>query len=233
MTLSGYTDVLYGYNSVVQSGLTAQAEHVKAIVPPLGAIMQWLKTFASADSGTTTSTTANHLVESGQNFLTTITVGMIVRNTTDATYAYVTAVNSNTDLTISSDIMVSGEAYTIYKTPYLPDGWAECNGQSLSDASSPYNGVTLPDLNVTKSFLRGSASSGTTGGANTHVHKWTTSISTTGHDAGGSTGLLDIDTFESDGTTGQTVNGGADDGYTDVQSSLPVYYEVVMIMRVK
>lgn len=32
-------------------------------------------------------------------------------------------------------------------TPSLPDGWVECNGQTLSDSDSPYNGDTIPDLN--------------------------------------------------------------------------------------
>jgi hypothetical protein len=65
------------------------------------------------DSGTTTSTSANHLVETGQNFTSTVDVGDIVMNTTDNTWAYVTQVNSNTDLTLSSDIMVSGENYIV------------------------------------------------------------------------------------------------------------------------
>jgi hypothetical protein len=55
-------------------------------------------------------------------------------------------------------------------TPSLPAGWEECNGQTISDASSPYNGQAIPDLNggTTSSsgdasrgrFLRGHSSSG-------------------------------------------------------------------------
>ncbi len=52
-------------------------------------------------------------------------------------------------------------------TPNLPDGWVECNGQTLSDPASPYNGQVIPDLNNPKnawnskgSFLRGDTSSG-------------------------------------------------------------------------
>lgn len=45
-------------------------------------------------------------------------------------------------------------------TPALPSGWLECNGQTVSDAESPYNGLTLPDLNSTGRFLRGGATSG-------------------------------------------------------------------------
>jgi hypothetical protein len=57
-------------------------------------------------------------------------------------------------------------------TPGLPDGWVECNGQTISDVLSPYNGVAVPDLNSNVSsafggtsgggrFLRGAATSGT------------------------------------------------------------------------
>ena len=63
-------------------------------------------------------------------------------------------------------------------TPALPDGWLEANGQALTggaaEPDSPYNGQTLPNLNAsgggTKRFLRGSTTSGTTGGSETHNH---------------------------------------------------------------
>ena len=45
-------------------------------------------------------------------------------------------------------------------TPALPTGWAECNGQTISDAASPYNGTALPNLNGEARFLRGSTTSG-------------------------------------------------------------------------
>jgi hypothetical protein len=52
-------------------------------------------------------------------------------------------------------------------TPALPSDWVECNGQVLSDATSVYNGQTIPDLNGTgvgnHRFLRGQNTSGGTG----------------------------------------------------------------------
>ena len=48
----------------------------------------------------------------------------------------------------------------------LPAGWLECNGQTISDASSPLNGQTLPDLNSQLwgggrgHYLRGGTTSG-------------------------------------------------------------------------
>ncbi len=73
---------------------------------------------ASADSGTTTSASANKLIQTGQDFSTTVKVGMVVKNTTDTTYSYVTAVDSDTQLSIADDIMASSEAFTIYTNMY-------------------------------------------------------------------------------------------------------------------
>ena len=65
------------------------------------------------DSGTASATTADKLVEAGQNFESTVTVGSIVYNTADDTSATVTAVDSDTELSISADIMASGETYVL------------------------------------------------------------------------------------------------------------------------
>lgn len=46
-------------------------------------------------------------------------------------------------------------------TPSLPVNWAECNGQTISESKSPYNGQALPNLNGDKRFLRGDSTSGT------------------------------------------------------------------------
>src|ERR1044072_3876321 len=54
--------------------------------------------------------------------------------------------------------------------PPLPENFAECNGQVLADAASPLDGQTIPDLNGARRFLRGAASSGTTGGSDNHTH---------------------------------------------------------------
>ena len=68
-------------------------------------------------SGTATGTTADKLVDSAKAFTTSVKVGAIVHNTTDGTIATVTAVDSNTQLSLSADIMASGEEYTIYASP--------------------------------------------------------------------------------------------------------------------
>lgn len=71
-------------------------------------------TFAITEAARTTDgTTANHLIDSSENFVTDgILVGCRVKNTTDTTYANVTAV-ADGDLTLDADIMVSGEQYVL------------------------------------------------------------------------------------------------------------------------
>lgn len=232
MSLNGTSESLFGYNTKVKNGELPDADMIKAVLPPLGSVISWLKTYGTADSGTTTSTSANHLVQTGQNFLTTCRIGMIVRNTTDSTYAYITAVNSDTDLTLSSDIMTTTENYTIYKTPYLPDGWVECNGQVLSDSDSPYNGETIPDLNGENRFLMGSSTSGTTGGTTRHSHQvvLNSGASAYGFDSSGAQLALDAVT-----ATGTKFGFNGDDAFQYYTSKVeaPAYYQVVMIMRIK
>ena len=63
---------------------------------------------------------------------------------------------------------------SIPKTPALPEGWVECNGQEILDAKSPYHKATAPNLNgsggTARRFLRGGAESGAVGGSETHSH---------------------------------------------------------------
>lgn len=88
---------------------------------------------AIIESGTTTSTTASKLVEAGQNFTATMTsVGYKVRNITTGATAVVTAVDSATQLSLSADIMVSGQAYRIV------------NGATFGGWFGLYNQSTMP-----------------------------------------------------------------------------------------
>jgi hypothetical protein len=103
--------------------------------------------------------------------------------------------------------------------PPLTAHWAECNGQVLGDADSPLDGQTLPNLNGagggTPRFLRGAGASGGTGGDETHTHSLPQFQPTLGD--GGTTDQYNIPTSS----------------ITDAASSLPSYYEVVWVIRVK
>jgi hypothetical protein len=73
------------------------------------------------EEGTATSTSANHLVDATATFQTNgVVVNDYVNNTTDNTWAKVTAVNSEIDLTLDADIMTNGESY--YTGSFKTDG---------------------------------------------------------------------------------------------------------------
>lgn len=107
---------------------------------------------------------------------------------------------------------VSAFLKSLTNTPSLTSRMVECNGQTLSDAQSVYNGVVIPNLNAsgggTKRFLRGSTTSGSTGGSETHNH--TFNLAVTGA-CGGSCGISLINST----------------------STLPSYYEVVWTLGIK
>jgi len=67
--------------------------------------------------GTTDGTTADKLVDSSETFTTRIVAGDKVRNTTDNTEAYVTAVDDANTLALSADIMTTGEDYIVSESP--------------------------------------------------------------------------------------------------------------------
>ena len=173
MTLNGNSDETNGYNSVIKNGVVSNANLVKSVIPPIGAVISWLKSLTGC--------------------------------------------------------------------PALPDGWVECNGQTLSDSSSPFNGQVIPNLNGgTYRILRGASTSGSTGGSDTHNHKW--SDGSNDNSATYKTFSLANDTTYSYDSSGNRVAINTDTSpnpdllgtnYTSKDSSLPAYYEVVYIMRVK
>ena len=228
MALNGNSDEVNGYNSVIKNGDTANVNLIKSVIPPIGTILAWAKTFGSADSGTTDGTTTNKLVDAGQNFVSTINIGMIVHNTTDDTFANVTAIDDNENLSLDADIMISGEDYIIYKTPQLPDGWVECDGNVLSDSDSPYNGETIPDLNGSIGdgnkgrFLRGHLASGQTEISQNLSHTHTFG---TGPDSGAGADYL---TERATSTPGEITSNARGD-----TEARPFNYSVVFIMRIK
>lgn len=73
----------------------------------------WLKVGIVVNNGTATGEATGKLIQTLQNFETTVTVGDDVKNTTDNTLAVVTTIDSDTQLAISKDIMETGEDYDI------------------------------------------------------------------------------------------------------------------------
>jgi hypothetical protein len=110
---------------------------------------------------------------------------------------------------------------SLTNTPALHASWVECNGQTLSDSDSPYDGQIIPNLNAgTYRMLRGASTSGGTGGSDTKNLQHNHSLSTMqGFTGSGSQFIL---------TSTSTGN-----GLSTTQDILPAYYEVVYILRVK
>ncbi len=110
-------------------------------------------------------------------------------------------------------------------TPPLEPEYAECNGQVLNDVASPYHGLALPNLNGAnggaRRFLRGTLTSGGTGGNDSHAHQMQDLDGDHGH-------------FTSVSTSSNDVNVLVPGTYTTQDTdSLPSYYEAAVVMRVK
>lgn len=122
---TGYADIKKGLEEVLDSfSVTSFLTRVNANIYSLPLDYYLInKIFYYPNqltSGTTTGTTAGKLDDVDANFLGVVSVGDIVVNTTDSTSAFVTAV-ANTSLTLSSDIIVSGENYAIYNNKNIAE----------------------------------------------------------------------------------------------------------------
>ena len=125
-------------------------------------------------SGTTTATTADKLVNGGETFTSyqNLIVGATVVNTTDGTIATVTGIDSATVLSLSANIMATGEEYIIYLSPeanagvgcvlYLPaDG--NIKVKTVSGSEITYTGVkggTFLPVQVVRVFSTGTTVTG-------------------------------------------------------------------------
>lgn len=249
---------------------------------PVGGIVGWLKTYGQKSDGTNTSTTANQLIDSAANFTTEgVKDWMIVKNNNTAgcgtmqsgtnrptgwSYVISGGVCSTTVLVLKEDIFPvvdgTGKQYYVYATPFLPENFVECNGQTLADTESILDGLVIPDLNAcagTSRFLRGKTTSGATGGTETHshnvashnhslnshthtvpghTHTVTPATLSLCHTATGPAETFADDTLVTSSSTALTTdaaagNTGTAAPATDAIGTLPSYFEVVHILRIK
>lgn len=133
---------IFTYGGVVDYQLT------RDLVKPFGAKIQLFEdSFYSLDfytrkvratlvsisaivSGSATSTSANHLVDTAATFIShNIKTGMVVENYTDDTFAKVTAIDSETDCQIDTDIMANTESYKIGAPKSKLMGWFQSRSQ--------------------------------------------------------------------------------------------------------
>ena len=148
------------------------------------------------------------------------------------------ASESNTMFNIAPIGSITAWLKTYTNTPSLPANWVECNGQTLSDADSVYNGQVIPDLNGDNRFLRGSSTSGGTGGSATHEHSTPIAFRGTGELEygnalfGTTADQVPYSHYQADATNLST--GSAQDcAATSTNNAEPPYYAVVWIMRIK
>lgn len=126
----------------------------------------------------------------------------------------------NFGITCSNAVPPVGSIMAFHKdwlsTRSIPDGWVSCNGQTLSDVNSLLHNTVIPNMNGTtdsnKLFVKGSSTSGTTGGASTHTHSYGTSR--VYHQSGCSRAAHDL-------------------GDVPSASSIPPYFEIHWIIRVR
>jgi hypothetical protein len=91
-------------------------------------------------SRTTTGTTASKLVDTSGDFINNgIRIGDRITNTTDTTYATVTAIDSATVLSVSADVFTSSENYTIFRGVRIVNGSASSTSAGkLVDATKVF-----------------------------------------------------------------------------------------------
>ena len=108
--------------------------------------------FTTPNSGTADATEANKLHDADGGFATT-DVGKTVHNTTDDTYAEVTAFVDSGQLTLNADIFISGENYdldsfTYWYTTDSGSTWTEVRGSTVL-SNTQYNDITSGLSNLT------------------------------------------------------------------------------------
>ena len=108
--------------------------------------------FTTPNSGTADATEANTLHDTDGGFAST-DVGKTVHNTTDDTYADVTAFVDSGQLTLDGDIFISGENYDldIFSYWYTSDSgstWTEVKG-STAISNTQYNNIASGLANLT------------------------------------------------------------------------------------
>lgn len=105
----------------------------------------------------------------------------------------------------------------------LPHGWVECNGQTIADLRSIFNSQAVPDLNGAldglRKFLRGAPLSGGTGGSD--------SATASSSSSQGPTDTVEV------GFSNTVVVPGLCHYHDITISTVPNYYEIVYIIRIK
>lgn len=118
----------------------------------------------------------------------------------------------------------------------VPNNFKACDGTQVSDAESPIDGETVPDLNTGNRFLRGNTSTGGVGGSAqvslslselpSHSHSYTDY--TTHPITVAYANSIDFDHYTDSGS----INSGSAGG-SGSHENQPQYVDMIFIIRVK
>ena len=106
--------------------------------------------------------------------------------------------------------------------PTLPSNFKECDGSTISEPLSAYNGQSIRNLNGVQRMIRGASTSGTTGGADTNT--FTFSGTTANHTPTG--------TSAGSGVATTVLHNHTFSGTTDSGSILSAYMQMVFVQRI-
>jgi hypothetical protein len=116
-------------------------------------------------------------------------------------------------------------------SPSLPPEFVECNGQQITDISSPYYLQFTPDLNNAQRFLRGGAASGSEGGSVSHDHQF--DVPPTNTSFSNQNQLVASSAFFTAARFDHIHSVDPPPATTAAGNNLPTYHTVVWIMRIK
>lgn len=123
----------------------------------VGFTMELIWEGTPVSSGTTDGTTASKLVDSGATFQTDgVQVGDWVYNSTDDTNAVVTAVDSETQLSLSADIFTTGEDYEVGGVEHVwecPDYEQSKDFKNIGGIPNSQLATPIGDISISTSGL--------------------------------------------------------------------------------
>ena len=107
--------------------------------------------YADKASGLVSTTSTGKLIDANAAFLTSVSAGDRVQNKTASTFTMVESVDSNTQLTLKSNIFVGGQDYVISLSPFY-DNDSVFKKMQLSTINTEVNSVIVPLITHTQRY---------------------------------------------------------------------------------
>jgi len=107
--------------------------------------------YADKASGLTSTTSTGKLIDANGAFLTSVSPGDRVQNKTASTFTMVESVDSNTQLTLKTNIFTGGQDYVISLSPFY-DNDSVFKKMQLSTINTEVNSVVVPLITHTQRY---------------------------------------------------------------------------------